>query len=291
MDRIDPFGEHALIPWGLQNPGLWRGKFAGWPLWANGGGLTAFDVCGYAYHGTLNNIPYATAWQAFRHGHYGLAFGGSASDDDVSVNSSSAGLARQSMEAWVTCDNVTGGTLDSATVYMELYDTSSFSLRLYIESSTVRAQWRDGTPGTTVTVQGGTTVSNGELLHIVATFDSVNNDHRIYLNGNLDGTSTTSVNAIGSTWASANIGAHVQSANTLREFLGTIHEVNLYDRVLPATEVRQLSSDVGVAYERRLTDLVWADQPAAGGVTIKQGLHRINNGMVRSLHAITEGAA
>lgn len=148
----------------------------------------------------------------------------------------SGGATAITMMSWFNAETITGTGANSQDIYSENYDANSFKLRQYIDGSKYCAQWRDGTPGTTATLTGGTTLSTGVAYHGAAVFDSAADSHASYLNGSLDGTSTTVVGALTVSHGGSFLGA--QRA-ILRFFDGIIDEVQIHAAARSAEWIAQ----------------------------------------------------
>ena len=92
--------------------------------------------------------------------------------------------------------------------------------------------------GTAIAINGSTLLSLNTWYHAAVVFNSVDDLHKVYLNGVEDATDSTALLALGtSTSAGINIGRLIGTANNL---VGQIADVCLYNRALSATEVTRL---------------------------------------------------
>jgi hypothetical protein len=111
----------------------------------------------------------------------------------------------------------------------------------------------------TATISAGGNINDGQWHHLAATYDG--SEMRVYVDGVLENTSTDYSGLLPLDTFPVWIGKHYDSANTSGYFNGAIDEVQIYDRVLSAEQIRALNNsrtDLLVAQEQNLAaEEVW----------------------------------
>jgi hypothetical protein len=217
------------------NPSNTNGLVAHFPFNGNDiAGVTTYDRAG-TNNGTLTAGPQATAGRIgqalYFNGNAYVDFGdpGSGAFDFGTTNDFSFSLWMKS-----------GGT-DELDYLLSKYDTGATpGYALQASSSHARAFIRDGTGvGTNeiVSVEGSRNIIDNAWHHIVATYDR-DGLLRLYTDGTLDGT-PASISTVTGTISNA-IALQIAARPTGNRFSGSIDEFRIYNRVLSATEVKNI---------------------------------------------------
>ncbi|MBL7813826.1 MAG: T9SS type A sorting domain-containing protein [Saprospiraceae bacterium] len=120
--------------------------------------------------------------------------------------------------------------------------------------------------GADVTIQSTTNVTTGNWVHIAATRDQTTGQIKLYINGTLEATGTSSTNAI-----SANPGIALGSVasipnGTASRFTGHMDELRMWNRVLPICEIQNNKScELDVSLQTGLVVYYKFNQGTAGG--------------------------
>jgi uncharacterized protein (TIGR02145 family) len=200
-------------------------------------GTTAADRSGAGNNGTLTNSPTKVP------GKLGQALNFDGTDDYIDAGSGTSldFTTAFTLSAWVKTTSgasvvpviFKGDSNNNAPNYSNLY-------RLIIENGkpttmTVRAS--DSTPQS---LHGTASVNDGNWHHIAGTFNSATNLQHIYVDGALDGSSTTSGIQKVST-SELYIGADLADGGGYTDkFPGSLDEVRVYNRALSTTEIQSL---------------------------------------------------
>lgn len=180
---------------------------------------------------------------------YAVGFDGS--NDYININTAASikGLTSYSVSVWAKPKALVSGNVYS--IWFESINTDGTTARsrLFFENASgsynnvantvgVRFRASDGESATTFSA-GANAVSVGLWYHIVFVFDSVNDSHKIYVNGRLRGTSTASVAGHDNTTpASVTIGVAGTSSS---EWLnGAVDDLRIYNRALTDAEVQSI---------------------------------------------------
>jgi len=221
------------------NPGLWRGLFGAWvPMLGNTGGILR-DVVG-GCHGTLTNMEPATDWVR-----NGLRTPGS--DDTISIDTKDQ-LRDVPLGDWSVVLDVTPHelTVDTASLAWSGTDDLVFYVNENSGGGRIRIFWRDrgGSHHNYVTGPGHTNTR----MHVVFTFDSVQETSWLYFNGVLVSTDTVFPNdgdegPFTDVWISSFAGSQFADQ--------TIHSIGVYSRVLQLNETQQLYADPLAPFRRK----------------------------------------
>jgi len=209
-----------------------------------GTGTIAHDSSGNNYHGTVHNANWTTgilgSGLEFRYTDY---VGGISSEFDDTVTSNFT------IMSWVYWDP--GNTMDNNLIFDARTWGRGFNLKIDNEKFHFRIQ-TPTTPTTLYWVNSTSTVPVNKWVHVAGIFDDATNKLTIYLNGNMDNTSTvpspyyetTENPAIGNNhWAPGD--------GKWAGFNGTIDEIRFYNRSISTAELS--------AYVNQFLTLVYVD--------------------------------
>lgn len=221
---------------------LCQGLVGSWPM-NEGGGLKAFDNIG-------NKTGILTSGAVFRYGVKGRSIFSDGTDDYIDTgtpfNNVFAGAnVKFSISLWVK----PGTALTGNNLFLNFNISTgqrTFTLRLFT-SSKVEFLWYGALDGSSVRGTLGTTPisSTTSFYHIVATYDGtlgVDSRVSIYVNGiqdatTIDVTSGTPPAGIQNSTQNLCFAANPSGGNA---FQGLMNNVMLYNRLLSASDVRQL---------------------------------------------------
>jgi hypothetical protein len=164
-----------------------------------------------------------------------------------------AGASRISLSVWVYASSFTNPDHVPA-VFVETTSAEGYTRwGLYLTNRKPRLIWRDAAAdpgGSAVVFDAGSTLSSNRWYHLVVTWDSLVDQHQIWIDGRLDATSSTAGGALGT---SASYGAWLgrlphssQIANLLKGFLAS---PSLFLRVITPAEIAVLARHPLAAYE------------------------------------------
>jgi Concanavalin A-like lectin/glucanases superfamily/TIR domain len=223
---------------------LENGLVGYWPFdsktinWATN---TAQDLSGHGNNATLVNMSAVKSSVLGKIGE-ALQFDGSSTFAKAGNANLPAGTAARSISVWIkTTQGVAANTFPLIAEYGITGTVGEYyGLGLCPPSENACNYAPAGVAGLGVWGPGITSarpINDGSWHHLVATFDGVN--HRLYLDGVLQGTAPLTTNTILNTYLF--IGGPIQSVVTF--FNGSIDELRIYDRALSAQEVSQLFSN------------------------------------------------
>jgi len=192
-------------------------------------GTVAADKSGNGNNGTLTNGPQTTL------GKIGQALSFDGSDDHVLANQSSITDFPFTLSVWAKSPTVSAkhalsyASSASLVIFYGIGFIGSDGLNKAYLYSRASAPEED-------TVIGTTGFATGQWIHLVGVFNSAT-DKRIYANGVLEGTLSTSIS-----FAQPNrVGVGVMARSTLFGYWnGSIDEARIYNRALAAAEVKEL---------------------------------------------------
>jgi RHS repeat-associated protein len=228
-------GAYPILNWNLKQtlanantPSNLNGR---WPL-ADGQGTTAADASGLGNPGT------ATASVAWSGEHGGSAvFNGSSSTTITTAHATVDSSASFTVSAWVYLNDLTGfrkalGPMGSVRNPFDLrYDNSVNRWKFTVSYADVTSTGSDSATSTTAGAAN-------TWVHLVGVQDTTTNTIKLYLNGVLEGTTanTQRFNATGPLL----IGAGYTGGVKNNPWYGKVSDVQLYSRVLTATEISAL---------------------------------------------------
>ena len=187
-------------------------------------GITLIDMTGRGNSGTLTNGPT-----------YNSANGGSivfdGVDDYISFNSNPPLTNQMSAEVWVKLNdpqgvNASGLILGRESSYRMLYSSSAID---WICATTNNGWYTTGTA-----ITAGSVTPFSSTLHIVVTYDGVNN--KIYINGTLR---TTGSSISGDILTNGTYYLMRTTAGNVDYGQGNIYSHKIYNRALSAQEIQQ----------------------------------------------------
>lgn len=198
---------------------------------------TATDVSGNGNDGTVNGAVLVPG----QVGAGALDFDGT--NDYVDVGNIDLGGAAVTFAAWISPDNLANcGSIDCriAAKANGVSEQAHYFMLSTINSSGVKLRFRLKAGGTTSTLIAGTGIlSNGEWVHVAATYDGSN--MRLYLDGAEVGirakTGLIDSNTIVPFWVGGN-----PDGATSRPWDGQIDDVRLYDSALGLGEIQDLAT-------------------------------------------------
>ncbi len=214
--------------------GLWR--------FNKGSGTVAEDESGNNNDGTLINMS-GGGWVSGKSGGYALDFDGT--DDYVNCGSDSSLNPTDSITiaAWIKldgsyeCDNTIvskGYATDAGEIYWLVIRATSPHRLMF--------SWGDGT--TRDWLHSTTGISSNEWHHVAATFDS--GEVKIYIDGELDASKTSSVTSIQQQAYDTQIGKYWTTGHY---FDGTIEDVRMYNYVLNEDVIRNYYDELCGCWE------------------------------------------
>jgi hypothetical protein len=208
---------------------MMRGLQGWWPL-QEGAGITAFDLSHNQNVGTLTNMDQTTDWVVGQSGGVSLDFDGT--DDEVAITAAVISGYPCTFSAWIRPDTSHIGGIFSvggnpSNVRKEV--------GLIINGGIVWALSQNNA-GSPQFDYAGTSVPTGEWSHVAAVFES-NTSRKVYLNGELKATNTTSISIDG--LSRTKIG---QRANTMdaQEFDGAIQDCRVWNYAFTTEQVHEL---------------------------------------------------
>ena len=239
----------------------------------NSGGSKWYDIAG-VNHGTLTNGP---VWSTATHqgGFAGLSFDGS---NDYVLLTNNLGLSSaMTVAMWVKINS-------QASTQSLISDGPSGEIQIDIgrTSGRISLVWQNNVP---VTSSGSTTLSNGVWYHIAVTrfYNGANWSVSIYINGQLDTSTTTSSNPSASS-TNYVLGCRGDALG-ISSFGGVLDDVGAWNRALTATEVTALYQDTFSGYRQSLN---WRkSRPAVASVAssgatfvqLERGIRGLNRGI------------
>ena len=249
MMQLYNFGTNTHQNVSLAGPGLSNGLVGWWTFdgkdtpWTSSTAATTLDKSGNGNTGTLTNMNQTTAPAV---GKIGQALKFDGSTQHVSLPSGASigtGDAPFSIAFWIKT------TSTSRQIVVGEGNTGDSTPVLFVDTSpaggtagTVGLRTRDDSGNLSGYTASTITVNDGKWHHVVVTSTgSASQDRRVYIDGSQDG-SVDSGEVFGSvTFDSYRIGS-IQAGNTseILPFGGSLDDVRLYNRALPATEVKQL---------------------------------------------------
>ena len=201
-------------------------------LWApltEGTGTTADCIVHAGHTGTQSG---GVSWASTDIGTV-ASFDGS--DDRFSFNSTTMPSAYPfAVSAWIQTSTTTGVDFRTVAAFGNTSSNTSFAI-LGVDKNTSRARWTIRA-GSTALAIGGSAVNDGKP-HLLVGVSASASDHRIYVDGVLIATSTSSIGT--NTYNTFNVGA-LQRSSAIQFFDGNISNVRVYNRDLSATEVATL---------------------------------------------------
>lgn len=215
----------------------------GW--WRMGDDTPTYDVCadssGNGYHGTYKGLP-AAANAGLIVGVDNGAVDFDGANDRVTLNPAVIPAAGPlSIEAWIQTSTIATGDQPIAGIF----DTAGNSIMNLVVASSAGAT--DGFPRFNVyetsggvTAEGVTSIADGNIHHLVGTWDGTDRKARLYIDGAL--VATTSATATLNLYQAgapltASIGRWGGDRTTWTYFDGIIDEVAIYDTALSAARV------------------------------------------------------
>jgi len=223
-------------------PQAWRGCVAALHPGLGQSGLVLRDWGGRKNHGTLTNGP---VWSTSK-GRQALSLDGV--NDFVAC--SSIGLTFQetspySISAWIRTA-ASGGSYAIASTWQFGVNKG---WRLIIQGRKLDAGLLNLNASAARRVIGTTTIDDQSWHHVVSTYDGTSsaNGYTLYVDGKQEASVVSQDTSPGTLDnPSMNIGRLVSNDYP---FWGNLTDLLMYDRVLPASEVRQLHRRPGIAYE------------------------------------------
>jgi signal peptidase I len=160
----------------------------------------------------------------------------------ITANTSVAGPAAFTVEAWVKTTSAAGGRILGFGNGSGINASSTVDRQLYLGTNG-RAYFGVGTAKTVVASTAA--VNNGAWHYVVGTYTSGTNGMKLYVDGTLQGSATaTPVSMIGF-WRAGAEGMTGWTSNPGQYFDGTLDELAAYPRVLTATEVQDHETAAG----------------------------------------------
>lgn len=206
-----------------------------WPF-DTGSGTSAPDVSGYGNHGTLTNGPTWSSSVSSTIGFtdpYSLSFNG-VSDYVTVPDNSALSPSSITVSAWINSTGISAEQVIASKFYNQTsikgWEMEVYQSKLYFAINT------------NAVLQGSTTMTSNTWYHLVSTYDG--NTIRVYVNGILDGSSSTAAGITNPT-GNMNIGRYTFSTNLF--FNGLLDDVRIYNRALTATEVSSLAAGTAPA--------------------------------------------
>ena len=201
------------------------GLVAHWPM-NEGTGTTIEDVIG-GNTGTFTNTP---VWTKGPQGESGLSFDMD-DRDAVQVTGLLGTPTAGTMAAWVNA-----GRIDSSN-YSHVFDIGDYVMIEMTTGRVPRFTFKAAPSGYT-SVDSSVPLSKG-WHYVVATFDEANDAYRIYVDGVMTGT-LTSTDTINYTGGSANTMIGRSESSATYDFDGGVDDVRFYNRALSPNEVSRL---------------------------------------------------
>ena len=148
------------------------------------------------------------------------------------------------VSAWIQTSTTTGVDFRTVAAFGNTSSNTSFAI-LGVDKNTSRARWTIRA-GSTALAIGGTAVNDGKP-HLLVGVSASASDHRIYVDGVLVATSTSSIST--NTYNTFNVGA-LQRSSAIQFFDGNISNVRFWNRSLSSSEVADLFYEpwIGSAY-------------------------------------------
>jgi len=233
-DRKPTPGEVILDRGHYINQGL-----VGWWLFNENGGTILHDYSGYGNEGTLNNIPFATAWEAGGSpgsAGYSLELDG---DNDFILIRDSPVLdlvgSSISISLWMN-SNLIPPSGSEKILHKQIIggpQTNSYGIQLGPVGG--GASFVIGIASNT-NLEGNITITANEWVHVAVTHNQLTNITRLYVNGIFDveatGQTATIVNSTG-----IRFGRNVQFSQF---FDGKLDNIRIFNRPLISNEVLEL---------------------------------------------------
>jgi hypothetical protein len=194
-----------------------------------GSGTTWFDLSGKGNNGTLTNGPTLNT-----------GFGGGISFDGTDDRATSTMFLQSSFPYSISAffrTTKTSGIQRITTLHKANTNLGFFSLRIS-DGGAISANAYADTGNESFAV--GSIISTNIWYHAVAVFASAT-DRKIYLNGKLEATDTTSI-AIPATIDYAGFGSINWSTGHIQYFQGQLDDIRIYSRALSPSEIYQLFS-------------------------------------------------
>ncbi|MBS3137516.1 LamG domain-containing protein, partial [Candidatus Woesearchaeota archaeon] len=176
---------------------------------------------------------------------------------NLSTQTTLTGSKQFTITAWVKRNSAA-----THQIYWEETSSSGYSrIYLTIESNnSIRFGVRDSAAdptGTFWSFYSNATINNNAWTHVAVIFDSVADNHSIYLNGTLSKTDTTARSALGTSQTNRiRIGSSYSGSADQNYFSGTIDEIKVYNYSLTSAQVLAL-------FQNR-TDLIHSDETTIG---------------------------
>ena len=261
---------------GLIDRSLWDGVVGAWYPSLGATGLTVRDHSGRGNHGTVTGMTAAEAWADPA----GMTFDGVDDYVEVAASDSLDITGEITMSCWVKSAAAPSGlnegivgkyrnqSPDTNRRAYELFSANT-SGYLGISLSNNGGYKADGTLTST------TVITDGSWHHVVGTF-SPSNYMRLHVDGVLVAEDTTAILAsIASNSTPVWIGTHFDLSNPNAYFGGSIDDVIIYSRALPASSVADLYRlGPGGIYRRQQHNV---KAPAAGRINSLIG---VGGGMI-----------
>lgn len=225
-------------------PEDWQGLIGAWCPFLGPTGLTLFDHSGYKNHGSLVNMSPGSAYLISADSHragYALEFDGS--DDKVDVPDSPIWDASDdiSISCWLNYDTK---ALNEA--FLCRWDESSnqrvWSIA-FQDDSVGNIRFDTSSSGgfegqNNVASTSGTAA--GSWYHILCCHNSVDRTNKIYLNGSLEATTSSTEIALHNSDIGVFIGYSPQFGGSEKLLDGRLDDVRIYNRALTDRQVQQI---------------------------------------------------
>ena len=227
--------------WGLAQTA--NAEIVGWWQFDEGSGITAADSSGNSNDGTLNGNP---QWVAGKIGG-ALDFDGSADfvnvPDDSSLDFLDGTTATFTVEFWFKTTGVGTGTAfmgGPAILDRRTQGLTAVQFHFMIDSAgKLRFCVCDDDDSTRANIVSTTIINDGFWHHAAGVRDGTSN-WELYVDGNLEASSSTTVTASDGYWLT--FGARrTDSAGITSHFNGKIDDICIYDRSLSQEEIAWLA--------------------------------------------------
>jgi hypothetical protein len=216
-------------------------------------GAAAADSSSYARTGSVSGASWVNAVR-----YRGLSMAGAGK---VEVSSLLNNPASFSLAAWVNVTAADSGGTD----VVSLGDHAL----LRIGATNLQASFYNGSSYTTISYS--TTLAGQGWRHVAATFDEESDAFRLYLDGALvTSTTTTAKVSYAGLGTSTVVGAH-GNAGTANDLNGLVDDVQIYSKALTAAEVRQLYGFMGQWKLDETTGTAAIDSSGAGNAGVYSG--------------------
>ena len=175
---------------------------------------------------------------------------------DIPIGASVAGEAEVSISVWINPNTISG---NNDRIFDEVTSTVTHTrLGLERDGVTITMKWRDAAndpTGTAGTISTGNVLTVGVWTHIVGVYDSSSNEQKIYIDGVLNVTGTTTIDALGtSTSAGTWIGSDYGSINAINAI---ISNVAVFDSALTSGNVTTIYNSGKPADLTSLSPISW----------------------------------